>query len=451
MSAIFNQVEAFLLTFCPSPSPVLLALSGGADSLCLFYALLVFRERHGKPFHIAHVDHRWRQESQEEAEALRELALQHQVPFHVKILDPSLLKGNLEAACREERYAFFAELCREIYFQGVLIGHHQDDQAETIFKRMLEGSHWSRWGALQPESWIKGIRILRPLLEITKNEIRQALSGENIQAFEDPSNRHFEFLRARLRETLFPRLNQEFGKRVQPSLIAIGKDAQELVHYFDARLTPLIEQSSQGPWGICLDLQSFMPKSLLEIKYVLRLLCKRQNFFLSRDIIQQAAQALQLGKANQLFAMGSHQIWIDRQRIFLLTFPLVVKESQSIKIVAGSHSLGNWKLSVIESVYSAEESTSWQEGWEGWFKCYLPIGNYMIGFKKSLDPEILNRVAIKKRWSQAKVPAFLCNSFPLVWGKEGIYHEFLTGSPLFSLREGIPCFAIDLRHGKQTI
>lgn len=449
MSVVFSQIESFLLKFCPSSSPLLLALSGGPDSLCLFYALLLFRERYHTPFHIAHIDHRWRQESQEEAETLHQLALQHQVPFHLKVLNPSLLKGNLEAACREERYTFFAQLCQQIPFQGVLTGHHRDDQAETIFKRILEGAHWSRWSGLQSENWIQGIRILRPLLGVTKNDIQKILFQENIQAFEDPSNRHLQFLRARLRETIFPRLSEEFGKQVQNSLAVLGAEAQELIHYFDARLTPLLKQGISGPWGIFFDLQSQMPESLLEMKYLLRLLCKQEETYFSREIIELAAQALRKGKANQFFSMRSNQIWIDRQRIFMLPSPFVAKESQILQVRPGTCLLGDWKLNILEDVYlSSHQATSWKEGWRGGLRGYLPIGNYLIGTKKLLSREIVNTVAIKKRWNQAKVPAFLYFYFPLIWGEEGICHEFLTGKTLCSLNEGTPCWKVELTYSK---
>ncbi len=334
MTFISSQVEEFLFEFCPSSSPLLLALSGGPDSLYLFYVLLFFRNKYKIFFHVAHVDHGWRLESREEAQFLQKLALQYHVPFHLKVLNPTLMVGNLEAACRGERYAFFAQLCDQFDFQGVLTGHHKDDQAETICKRVLEGAHWSRWIGLQPESWFKNIRILRPLLNISKNDIQKALSQDNIQSFTDPSNRDCRFLRARLRENIFPHLNKEFGKKVQNSFIAIKKDAQELVDYFDSLLSPILKYAIQGPWGIFLDLRKYLPMASLEIKYLLRLICRKKDFFLSRDIIEQVTQALQIGKANQQFKMGSQEVRIDRHCLFIVSSG-IVKRSGIISLSQG--------------------------------------------------------------------------------------------------------------------
>lgn len=313
----FLQVEKFLLKYCSSRQPLLLALSGGADSLFLFYSLLFFREKYDHPFHIAHVDHRWREESQAEAEILRELALQHQVPFHLKVLDPSQMTKNLEAACRKERYAFFYELIQTFSLQGVLTGHHLDDQAETVFKRLFEGSHWSCWKGLKDETWIGGVRVLRPLLKMKKKDIQAFLFKKNMTPFEDPSNQEVKYLRARMRKTLFPSINREFGKDVQKNLVLISEEMGEIADYFDQRLRPLLKTIVRSSSDLCLDLKSQMPESLIEVKYLLRLFCREEGIFLSREIIENGAIALQKGKPNQLFIMGNHQIKIDRQRIFV--------------------------------------------------------------------------------------------------------------------------------------
>lgn len=450
MSSFFDQINAFLIQNCSKTSPLLLALSGGPDSLSLFYALLYFRKQNGITFHVAHVDHGWRQESQHEVHSLHQLATQYEVPFHLKVLNPRHLEGNLEAACREERYAFFAQLCREIPFQGVLTGHHQGDQAETIFKRIMEGAHWSRWSCLKPENKVKGIRILRPLLTMTKKDIQKMLSDVPFQAFDDSTNRNTQFLRARLRESVFPRLNEEFGKEIQNSLITLGLDAQELIDYFDMRLASILNQAVEGPWGLCLDLQQLLPSSLLEIKYLLRILTKDKDFFLSRTILDQASKALQLGKANQHFAMGPHHIWIDRKRIFIISSHFIHKENHILTISKENELIGPWKIKMTEEIFSGDSKfSSWKEAWQGRLQCYLPKGNYKIGLVPELNSkDHVIKTSIKKRWNQAKIPAFLYHHFPLIWEDQKVYHEFLTGKPFIELKEGISCYKIDLNYSK---
>ncbi|MFI0434593.1 MAG: tRNA lysidine(34) synthetase TilS [Parachlamydiaceae bacterium] len=438
----FSSVKDFLLKHISSSSPFLLALSGGSDSLFLFYALLELRQDHGVLFHVAHVDHGWRQESQEEAKCLEELACQHDVPFHLKILNPLLLKGNLEAASREERYRFFFHLMNQLEFQALLTGHHQDDLAETVFKRLFEGAHWSRWAPIKSERLIKGARILRPLLTMRKNEIKQALNKRGIHFFADPTNYETKYLRARLRETIFPRLNQEFGKEIQKSLIKISQEAEELISFFEERLNPLIDLSIRGPFGLMLDLKKQLPHSLVEIKQLLRLLCDREGFFLSREVIEQGALALQLGRANQLFLTGFHRLYIDRKVIFILPPSFVPFEIEPLALKYAKGTLGNWVFTMKQEIKQSQEvGTNWRNGWLGHLKGYLPIGDYTIGFRRDLK-----NAPLKKWWNEAKTPAFLYPYFPLIWQGDEIYHEFLTGKSFFSINEGELCLKIELMY-----
>lgn len=443
--SIYPFVKKFLNKFCPLKKPLLLALSGGSDSLCLFYLLLKYSKEEGTCFHIAHVDHGWRSESRMEAESLRELALKYDIPFHLKTLDPTTFEGNLEDFCREERYTFFGEVCKKINSQGVLTGHHQDDQAETILKRILEGSHWSRWKGLQAESWLKGVRILRPLREISKQKIKDFLRDEKIKAFEDPTNHHLKFLRARIRGRIFPWLNQEFGKQVQGSCIQIAKEAEELTEYFTSRLSFLLYDIRECSFGFYLDLQNRLPDSLIELKYLLRLLSSRRGFFLSREIIEKAAISLQNHETNRLYMMGKWHIWIDRCRIFGIQSYENSHEIHLNPALPGVHLIGNWCIRISEETYVAQQVFCWKDIWKGKIHSYLPLESYMIGLFSSMDESKRKScIEIKKRWSQADVPLFLRKTVPLIWNEGAICHEFLSGHQYVSLQEGQPCLKIEL-------
>ncbi len=253
-------------------------------------------------------------------------------------------------------------------------------------------------------------------------------------------------MRARLRQTIFPWLNQAFGKQVQTNVIQISEEAQEIVHYFDQRLDHLFNHVVKGPWGTYLDLKEFLPLIPLEIKYLLRLLCAKQQFFLSRSIIEEGTQALLRNKANQCFMMGTHQIWIDRQRLFIIK-KLKKDEMTSLEMKVENNSWGFWKLDITEEVYSSTYSiTSWKEGWIGKMEIYLPKGSYTLDFAKSCQLTLTNLAAIKKRWNQAKVPAFLYDYFPVIRKESLICHEFLTGKPLIFPKEKELCWKICLTY-----
>ncbi|MFI5343669.1 MAG: tRNA lysidine(34) synthetase TilS, partial [Chlamydiales bacterium] len=261
---------------------------------------------------IAHIDHGWRAESALEAEQLKQLALEHGIPFYLKKLDPiQFQKSNLEMACRLERYRFFGDLCRLHSFQGVLLGHHLDDQSETILKRVLEGSHWSCLPGLSADTWVEGVRVLRPFLPFSKKELSSFLEKRGAIPFEDASNQDERFLRARMRQTMLPWLNENFGKNVQPALVRLGQEMVEMREFFEERLRVLLDHSIEGPFGICLDLQGKIPSSLIEIKFLVRLFCEHYQMNLSYSQYQTCAEVLRLGRANQCFENGGKTLWVD--------------------------------------------------------------------------------------------------------------------------------------------
>jgi tRNA(Ile)-lysidine synthase len=427
MSDPITLVYRFLQAHCQSSQPLLLALSGGADSLCLFYCLLKCQRQLAFSFHVAHVNHGWRQESQFEAIELEKLCQKYQIPFHYRTLDPTLFKGNLEEACREERYRFFKELTNIYLFQGILLGHQADDQAETILKRLLEGAHWSTLSALTPLSYREEMRLLRPFLAISKKMIRAWLEKQQVVPFEDYTNEDPRFLRARMRQTLIPLLSQEFGKEIQRPLTLIGEEIQELKTYFDAKLDPLLAQIVKGPWGPYLDLTHCLPSSPLELKYLIRKFCKNEGINLSRPSLELATQLLQNNLANRSLVSGNRQIWIDRQKIFIPYLQFIFE--YSIDLLTGTHVIGNWKVDVMP-ISVPVAPTNWQEGWKGHFMVSLPakdLREYRLGPSSPSASYHFKNQPLSKWWGDHKIPTFLRPMIPVVWKGNTVYHEFLTG------------------------
>lgn len=420
-----EHLRRFLAYHAEGEAPLLLALSGGADSLCLFYALLKCQ----KPFHVAHVDHGWREESLEEARILEELAMGHKIPFHKKRLNPNELKhDNLENGCRIARYAFFRELSERHGFQGVLVGHHADDKAETILKRVLEGSHWSHFEGLRSDTIINGVRVLRPFLNIAKTDLLKWLEHQGKDFFEDPTNRDPRFLRGRMRQSLFPWLNEQFGQNVQRPLGFLGEDAEALRTYFDEKVQPFFSKAVRGPFGLYVDFQGEASHPI-EINYTLRKIATMEGLELSRESVQLATQLLVGGAANKAVSAGQRMIWIDRHQLFVPAWQEPFQET--IELVPGIFQVGRWQVEVSEK--DASESTnaiSWREGWRGEFSAELPLESYRLG------PAVPNALCLGKsrslaKWmNQNKIPTFLSKVLPVLWQGNQVAHEFMTGRHL---------------------
>ncbi len=201
---------------CKGRGPLLLALSGGPDSTLLYHLM----KKSGHPFEVVHIDHGWRQESGPEAAQLEALV---EVPFHLKKLDKP--DRNAEDRARQGRLAIYREILAERGLAAVLLGHHADDQAETILKRIFEGARLTKLVGLEREKNVEGVCLLRPFLKFRKKELLKWLEDADISYFvERPSTD----LRSRMRGTLLPFLSEQFGKEIVTTLCRLADDSKEL-------------------------------------------------------------------------------------------------------------------------------------------------------------------------------------------------------------------------------
>lgn len=241
--SLYHGVKNYLQGHLISGKPILLGYSGGPDSKALFHLLLECRRTIFFDLHLAHLDHGWRPESGEEAAQLQEEAAFFSIPFHLKVLTPSdYVPGNLEAQGRQHRMQFFSKLYQTLDCGALFLGHHKDDQAEVVLKRLFEGAQWANLGGMRGESHLSGMRICRPLLSVRKKEILEWLDERGLTAFFDSTNASPAFLRGRMRTTLIPLLEEQFGKRIADNLGRLGKAMQELREYFAKKLAPILEK-----------------------------------------------------------------------------------------------------------------------------------------------------------------------------------------------------------------
>ena len=181
---------------------ILVAVSGGADSMSLLHFLYNHQKDLDIQLGIAHVNHKQRQESEHEEAYLRHWAKEHKVPFHY-----SAFSGKFsENAARTFRYEFFKRVMKDYDYSALVTAHHADDQSETIFMRLLRGSrlrHLTGISAIRP---FGTGQIIRPFLHLTKDQLPVTFH------FEDRSNTSLAYLRNRIRLSYLPTLSQENPK-----------------------------------------------------------------------------------------------------------------------------------------------------------------------------------------------------------------------------------------------
>ena len=205
---------------------VLAAVSGGADSV----ALLVLLQRKAQVLGIevvaAHLDHRMRPESGEDAEFVRRLCADLDIPLHVGTRDVPKLsrvwKEGLEASARLARREFLMEAAAALGCVKVALGHHRGDQAETLLHRLVRGSGSSGLSAMQPWS----PPFIRPLLPFAREELQGFLAMNGWPFIEDASNCDLRFTRNRIRHQLLPLL-ESFNPRIEEHLFRLSERFSE--------------------------------------------------------------------------------------------------------------------------------------------------------------------------------------------------------------------------------
>lgn len=189
---------------------VVLAVSGGPDSVALMWLAARWRRalKRGPRLIAVTVDHGLRKEAAGEARDVKRLAHMLGIEHRTLRWQETKPKTGVQAAAREARYRLLAKAARTSGAMHVATAHTQDDQAETLLMRLLRGSGITGLAAMAAETERDGVRLLRPLLEISKAELVATLEAAGIAFADDPSNRNPAFTRPRLR-ALMPALEEE--------------------------------------------------------------------------------------------------------------------------------------------------------------------------------------------------------------------------------------------------
>ena len=200
---------------------VLVAVSGGADSVGLLHVLRAVAPRLRLTLHVLHVDHRLRPDSARDADFVRAVGRRLAVP--VDVVAVTVGAGSVEAAARAARYAALERAADRLGVQRIALGHTADDQAETVLMRVLAGTGPLGLAAIPP---VRG-RIVRPLLDARRADVVAALERAGLDWVEDPTNRDLRFLRNRVRHHVLPRLAATCGGDLVERLVRVARLARE--------------------------------------------------------------------------------------------------------------------------------------------------------------------------------------------------------------------------------
>ncbi|MEH1851258.1 MAG: tRNA lysidine(34) synthetase TilS [Nostoc sp.] len=220
---------------------LLIAVSGGQDSLCLIKLLLDLQSKWGWDLGIAHCDHRWRSDSQANAHHVENLAKTWGISFYLETANKPI---NSEAAARDWRYQALSAIAQANDYQYIVTGHTASDRAETLLYNLIRGT-----GAdgLQALTWQRplttGIMLVRPLLEITRIQTEQFCQEFKLPIWEDSTNKDLQYARNRIRQELLPYLRDNFNPQVESALAQTAELLQAEVEYLEKAAQELRDEA----------------------------------------------------------------------------------------------------------------------------------------------------------------------------------------------------------------
>ncbi|HEM4051834.1 TPA: tRNA lysidine(34) synthetase TilS [Streptococcus suis] len=367
---------------------VLVAVSGGLDSMNLFHLLYEYRQELSIELGIAHINHGQREEAVLEENYLKQLAEECKVPFYL-----SHFEGKFsEEAARKWRYAFFADIMEQEGYTALVTAHHADDQAETVLMRLIRGSRLRHLSAIQPIQPFANGELIRPLLSFKKSDF------DNIFHFEDASNQSLNYFRNRVRNTYLPQFKQE-NPKVERAVNNLATDTRNLLQ----ALRDLTKDLSVT------DLTSFRQQTQAVQRYLLEeylegfpdLQLSRSQFDEVLHILQSKANYKHLLKNNYVLEKDYHSFTIDK------IGPQTDEQIEPIMIESeGIFSYGSYIFSLNHPMEDAEQVLH--------FPSHLPI---IVRGRQAGDTIRINGVTKKlRRW-------FIDNKIPQKVRQEAVVIE----------------------------
>ncbi len=223
------ETMSLLLERISRQRKILVAVSGGCDSVTLLHCL---KNAGYRRIVVGHFNHRLRgAASGGDARFVRALAQSHGCEVFIESATKSLTSQTrglgLEAVAREARYKFLFTTARVQKCAGIFLGHHADDQAETVLWNILRGSGLRGAAGMQLFREREGLLLVRPLLRVTREEIERYANEHRQKYRHDAGNDGLDFTRNRLRHQLLPELRRVLGRNVRDPLLSFAKIAAE--------------------------------------------------------------------------------------------------------------------------------------------------------------------------------------------------------------------------------
>ena len=236
---IHARVHQTLKDSCilPHKSNLLIAVSGGQDSLCLLKIMIDLQEKWGWNIAIAHCDHGWASDLGI-ADHVEKIANNWNIPFYLKV---AKAMKETEAAAREWRYQSLVEIAEENDCREIVTGHTLSDRSETLLYNLIRGAGSNGLGAL---TWKRplsnNINLVRPLLKVSRAETLEFCQQFALPIWEDAANANLDYARNRIRQELVPYLKENFNPNVETTLSQTSEVLKAESDYLEAEANKIL-------------------------------------------------------------------------------------------------------------------------------------------------------------------------------------------------------------------
>lgn len=285
---------------------VMLAVSGGADSVAMMYALSKLRKYLQSEFFVAHLNHMIRPEAVFEGEGVKKMALECGMECFVESRNvPEYIKNHkglsLEEGARIVRYEFFEEISSNQNANKIATAHHLSDLTENFFLRLFRGSGI---GGLIGMSPVNG-KYVKPFLIFDEQSIRKYVKINRLEFFEDKTNFDTNYLRNRIRHVLIPKIKAEFCQNIEALVLNTSQILKKYQEHVDKEVESYFNSSTEKAGQICFDLKNIQKADDLILSELFKMVFKKMNLYISnRKINSCVVMALKDGNGELNLGKG---------------------------------------------------------------------------------------------------------------------------------------------------
>ncbi len=289
---------------------IALALSGGIDSMVLYHLLTTEYKHTYNELTVIHVNHNVRMASKEEAVYIKNMTREDGVRCETTVLN--FTDGFSQDAGRVKRYEFFRSVLKDLNIKFLLMGHHEDDQYETVLQQLLTGRH------LYGNLGIPAMRdkddymIVRPFINVTKADIQSYQTAHNVTYFEDVSNAGDDYTRNYVRNHIIPEIKQSAALDIG-QLDYIREDMNELSDFAYEYAESFVTSN-----GGNLSRSEYLKHSRIIRRYILTVMLNKRGARISRQALDSLDDLLQGKLAQTVFSAGTAAVHIEYDRFYTM-------------------------------------------------------------------------------------------------------------------------------------